>query len=282
MQYTPAHILNPPVPEVTPAMAATAAAQQPVLVRRLKLTNIVPHQGSIFFYSESLPMPLSISESKTLVFGGEEITALEYCYRVLEIGDMIDAVLAAPTTDQIPIQTFWIHVVYVGQPSQAGIYSKKEDGLFAMRTKAGEKAERLVARRLRDNCGHSFPNELCETPGFFEIRYEGKRNRKPDRRCLSCGLTFEVKKRNKDRLFRVSHSNERQFAAENAASGWHAFVFPDCSIHFITNQMLAQAISTGRFSAGKDRYDTWAEINPDAIVVSSPPVCPSVKQPNLV
>jgi hypothetical protein len=194
---------------------------------------------------------------------------------VLETIAMIDAVVRPPADDRIPVDLFWIHIVYVGEPQRAGAFSKKEDGLFAMRAKSGEKAERIVAKQLRDDFGHSFPQAMLATPGYFEIRYDGKKHRKPDRKCLVCGLTFEIKKRNRDRFFRVSHSQHRPFAHENHPTDWHAFVFPDMKPRFMSNAVIANAIASGLFDAGFDKYDSWADIRPEAAFVSAPPSCES-------
>ncbi|CAH2904349.1 MAG: hypothetical protein PPHEMADM_5339 [uncultured Paraburkholderia sp.] len=140
---------------------------------------------------------------------------------------------------------YWIHIEYVGSLSEAGAFRKKEDGLFAMRTKAGEKAERIVARKLKVDFGHSFSDPMLNSPGFFQIHYADKKDRKPDRICRRCGLTFEVKKRNRDSHYRMSHSVKRPFGSENHPEGWHAFVFRDRSIHFVPNATIAQAIADG-------------------------------------
>ena len=219
-------------------------------------------------------MQLTIRQEHKMVFGGEEVTALDYLRRVLERGDMIDCVAGPVVDGRIPLSLFWIHITYIGQPWEAGNFSKKEDGLFAMRAKAGEKAERIVANTLHRKFGHSFPRSLLETPGYFEIRYDGtKKLRKPDRRCLVCGLTFEIKKRNRDHRFRVSHSDGRTFSAENRPDGWHAFVFPDMKPRFMSNKVIADAIENGLFDPGSDKYDSWADIRSDAVEVSDPPSC---------
>jgi hypothetical protein len=108
------------------------------------------------------------------------------------------------------------------------------------------------------------------------IHYRDKKMRKPDspdRRCTVCGLAIEIKKRNKDRRLRVSHSEARPFISENAADGWHAFVFPDMRPRFVANAAIAAAIAAGRCSVERDRYDSWAEINADAVEFAVPPEC---------
>ncbi|MCL9845842.1 hypothetical protein [Ralstonia solanacearum] len=271
MEYTPDAIAKAQIAEIQ--LNDIHVAHGRSLVRRLRLSNFAVTDRRLDLVVEGLSMPLSTPANQTMVFGGESISALDYLKRVLERGDMIDAVVHPPANDRIPVDLFWIHIVYVGEPSKAGTFSKKEDGLFAMRAKSGEKAERIVAKKLHDDFGHLFPQITLTTPGYFEIRYDEKKHRKPDRRCLACGLTFEIKKRNRDRLFRVSHSQHRPFTAENHPSGWHAFVFPDMKPRFMSNAVIANAIASGLFDAGFDRYDSWADIRPEAASVSDPPSC---------
>ncbi len=280
----PLHVLKESM-EYTPAAVAAAAMQEvapedllglsgPALVRRLRLIAFHLDDGWLYLRVDGLDMPLTIRQDQRMVFGGEGISALDYLRRVLERGDLIDCVAAPTEAGRLPLSLFWIHIIYVGQPRDAGNFSKKEDGLFAMRAKAGEKAERIVAKKLHNSFGHSFPPALLDTPGYFEIRYDStKKRRKPDRRCLTCGLTFEIKKRNRDHRFRVSHSDGRPFAAENNPNGWHAFVFPDMKPRFMSNKVIADAIALGLFDPGSDEYDSWADIRPDAVAVSDPPKC---------
>ena len=271
MEYTPKAVAQAQVAEIRQDDVHGASGRS--LVRRLRLTDFVLSDGRLDLVIEGLSLPLSIRANHMMVFGDESISALDYLKRVLERGDMIDAVVSPPADDRIPTELFWIHIVYVGEPGRAGAFSKKEDGHFAMRAKSGEKAERIVAKKLHDDFGHSFPSVMLSTPGYFEIRYDSKRIRKPDRKCTVCGLTFEIKKRNRDKYFRVSHSHQRPFAQENHPDGWHAFVFPDMKPRFMANRVIANAIASGLFDAGSDRYDTWAQIRPEAAVVSDPPVC---------
>lgn len=272
MEYTPAAVAAAAMQQATPAdlQSLTGSA----LVRRLRLTAFDLDDGWLDLTVDGLEMPLTIRQQHRMVFGGEGISALDYLRRVLERGDLIDCIAGPMDAGRIPLTLFWIHIVYVGQPKDAGDFSKKEDGLFAMRAKAGEKAERIVAKKLHHNFGHSFPPDLLATPGHFEIRYDStKKRRKPDRRCLVCGLTFEIKKRNRDHRFRVSHSDNRPFAAENKPDGWHAFVFPDMKPRFMSNKVIADAIALGHFDPGSDEYDSWADIRPDAVAVCDPPQC---------
>jgi len=272
MKYTPAAVAALELQELGPSDLVALTA--PALVRRLRLHAFALDDGRLDLSVDSLQAPLTIRQAHRMVFGGEEVSALDYLKRVLERGDMIDCVAGPMEAGRVPLRWFWIHIRYVGQPSDAGDFSKKEDGLFAMRAKAGEKAERIVAKTLSRNFGHTFPPSLLETPGHFEIRYDStKKLRKPDRRCLDCGLTFEIKKRNRDYRFRVSHSDKRPFAAENHPDGWHAFVFPDMRPRFMSNRVIADAIERGLFYPGSDQYDSWADIGPEAVEVSDPPAC---------
>lgn len=272
MEYTPAAVAASAIREGTSAdlLALTA----PALIRRLRLQAFNLAEGWLELSVDEPDVHLIIPAEQRMIFGGESVSAVEYLKRVLERGDMIDCVAGPTNAGKVPITLFWIHIIYIGRPRDAGYFSKKEDGLFAMRAKSGEKAERLVANTLHRRFGHSFPQSLLETPGYFEIRYDStKKIRRPDRRCLTCGLTFEIKKRNRDRQFRVSHSDNRPFATENRADGWHAFVFPDMKVRFLSNRAIASAIERGLFVRGADRYDSWADIYPDAVEVSNPPTC---------
>lgn len=276
MEYTPESVRLMSVQETLPE--ALVSATDLVLVRRLKLVKFNRQRLGDFvrldLLADGLSWPMSIPAGQEMSFGGERIRALEYLKRVLEFGDMVDAVVGPIREGGIPVKMFWIHIEYVGSPKDAGSFSRKEDGLFAMRAKAGEKAERVVAKLLRDDYGHVFTEGMCDTPGFFEIRYDKtKRQRKPDRKCLACGLSFEVKKRNRDEYFRVSHSRSRPFDDENGLKGWHAFVFPDMKVKFVRNIAIAEAVRNGCFTEGSDSYDTWADIDPEAISVSEPPMC---------
>lgn len=274
MEYTPEEIQRLVVGEKSASEAQ--ALDRPALIRRIRVTGFERQGGLLSLCTETLPLPLTIPEASIITFGDESVTAIEYFRRVIENGDMIDAVMLPQEAGVFPLKSFWIRIEYVGAPSAGQKFSKKDDGLFAMRAKAGEKAERIVARTLRDKFGHAFPPGMCDSPGYFEIRYIGKKQRKPDRKCLSCDLTFEIKKRNKDHHFRVSHSNGRTFASENALDGWHAFVFPDMKPRFVINAEIVQAITDKRFRPGKDNYDSWADIDTGAVVVSDPPHCTSL------
>jgi hypothetical protein len=272
MEYTPRSVLGKGLPEALAVDVGNLVS--PAIVRRLRTTHAWTRQRKLLVIGiESLSAPVAIPCGRELVFGNETIAAREYFRRVIERGDMIDAVISPARDAVFPMTCFWVRIEFVGEPRDAGNYSKKDDGLFAMRAKAGEKAERVVARHLRDNLQHRFTAGMCDSPGFFEIRYAGKKTRRPDRKCTTCGLTFEVKKRNKDEKFRVSHSALRPFSTENALDGWHAFVFPDMKPRFVANAVIAQAIEAGRCEPGYDEYDVWVDINDDAIALSEPPRC---------
>jgi hypothetical protein len=277
MEYTPKEFKSLGIGEVSPndMNNLTDAA----VVRRLRVIRFTIQDEMLSLHIETPPIILTIPCERVMQFGPDSITAKQYFVQVIENRDLIDAVITPRSGDVFPMRCYWIHIEYVGQPSAAGRFAIKEDGLFAMRAKAGEKAERIVARLLRDAYGHPFPTEMCESPGFFEIRYAGKKQRKPDRRCKVCGLTFEMKKRNKDQKFRISHSDGRPFASENALDGWHAFVFPDMKPRFVKNSVIIEAINNGRFKKrdhsqqNENEVDEWADVDPDAIVLSSPPNC---------
>lgn len=270
--YTPAPIAAPAMQEVAPAEIPTLTG--PSLVRRLRLDTLTLEDGWPNLVVDDIDMPLTVRQDHRMTFGGEGISAMDYLRRGSERGDMIDCVVVPSKASRIPLTLFWINIVYIGQPEDAGHFSKKEDGLFAMRAKGGEKVERAVAKKLHQSLGHSFHPDLLDSPGHFQTRYDNtKKRRKPDRLCLVCGLTFEIKKRNLDHRFRVSHSEKRPFAAENRPEGWHAFVFPDMKPRFVSNKLIADAIARGLFISGSDHYDSWADIQLDAAAVSDPPHC---------
>lgn len=275
MEYIPAEIRRQGVQEM-PLSLAEDAARPAGIFRGLKATEARKDGDRLIIGTSTLPVPLSIPLNTILTFGDEKITAENYARRVIERDDQLDAVLLPRANGVFPMLYYWIRIVYVGQPLDPRSYAKKDDGLFAMRAKSGEKAERIVARHLRDNGGHIYPINSRESPGYFEIRYAGKKKREPDspdRRCTVCGLSIEIKKRNKDQKFRVSHSVGRPFKTENALDGWHAFVFPDMKPRFVSNAAIAQAIDAKQCQITHDRYDSWAEINTDAIDIGIPPSC---------
>lgn len=247
--------------------------RSPAIVRRLKISAATfTETGLLKITTDHLVM--TIEQDKTMRFGPETITAKNYFQRVIERGDLIDAVVLPKAEDgSHPIDAFWIDIRYVGASPSDGWGTMKEDGQFAMRAKAGEKAERVVTRMLRDVHGHSFEDGACETPGFFEIRSKDKRIRRPDRVCSCCGMTVEVKKRNADTQFVVSHSERRPFKTENASNGIHAFVFADMQPRFVSNNDIARALMLGRFRNGQGTHDRWAEIDQNAVTVIDPPRC---------
>ena len=276
MEYTPLNIQAMNLAERLPEEVGSLA--EAAIVRRLRAMDFKVKAGLLCLAIDGLDLPLTIPRVSVLVFGTEQVRAIDYFRRVLERGDMVDAVVMPRQGNGFPMRSFWIRIEYADMRSATGSFSKKDDGLFAMRAKAGEKAERVVARQLRDQFGHSFPTAMLDSPGFFEIRYKAKKLRQPDRKCLACGLTFEVKKRNRDQHLRVSHSEGRPFATENIPEGWHAFVFADMKARFVSNSAIAQAIQGRQYEPGEDQYDRWAQINPGAITLSDPPHCPGPAQ----
>ncbi|MFP3647061.1 hypothetical protein [Paraburkholderia sp. SIMBA_054] len=271
MEYIPEEMQRLGVVETTVSDLPTLTTR--ALIRCLPVVDVELTSTTLFMVTPQVDDPLSIPRNWWMKFGTEVITASEYFRQVIERGDMVDAVVMPARDGAIPVQSYWIHIEYSGTPS--GYFRKKDDGLFAMWTKSGEKAERVVARILRDDYGHSFHADRFNSPGFFEIRYDKKKIRSPDMTCLACGLTFEVKKRNRDTHFRPSHSSNRPFASENRMDGWHAFVFPDMKPRFIPNASIAQAIAEGCFWPGQNQYDSWAEV--DHLTPTNPPYCSSAE-----
>lgn len=267
MEYTPKHLPYRPtnVCEISDICSISASA----IVRKIKVSDFGLREGRLLLHSTEVPVPLSIDCKTRMTFGTETVTAKDYFRWVIERDDYIDALVLPQINGVIPISTYWIHINYVGTPS--GSFSKKDDGLFALRAKAGEKAERHVTRYLIEKFGHSFPDDLSRSPGYFEIRYKHKKKRLPDRICSVCGLEVEVKKRNRDRHFRVSHSQGREFGQENSLEGWHAFVFSDMKPRFLANAEIMSAIQGGNFQPGRDQYDRWADV--DGLTHCDPPKC---------
>ena len=272
MEYTPEEVQRLGLVEKPASQAGMLTG--PAIIRRLPLTDRRVINGELQMTTSALPAPMCLAADHPMQFGAETIEAREYFKRVIEKGDLVDAAIYPQENGGFPTISYWIHIDYIGTPSAAGWYSKKDDGLFAMRAKAGEKAERRVTNLLRDEFGHQFPSALHFSPGVFQIYYKGKRQRKPDRICLTCGLTVEVKKRNKDYHYRVSHSSLRPFASENDIGplDWHAFVFPDMSMDFVPNALIAQAIANNQFTPGSDNFDSWADVD-GAVSHQEPPSC---------
>lgn len=272
-RYTPKVIRQRSLKDVPAPIAKHLGSA--AIVRRLKVLDATFTESLLIITTDYLV--LTIEQDRTMKFGPETITAKNYFQRVIERGDLIDAVvLPRAEGGSHPVEAFWIDVRYVGASPSDGWGTMKEDGQFAMRAKAGEKAERVVTRLLRDTAGHTFEEGACETPGFFEIRSKDKRIRRPDRVCLCCGMTVEVKKRNNDTNFVVSHSERRSFHTENVANGVHAFVFADMQPRFVSNTDIAHALVNGRYSNGQGTHDRWAEIDHDAVRVIEPPRCNAV------
>lgn len=271
-EYVPAQFASRRLPEINKlgfASLTTAA-----IARRLKVIRCTGKDLNMYLWIEGLDATLRISQRHMMVFGDIEFSALDYFRMVIEDGDHIDAVVGPFDGEAYSVECFWIRIVYQGSVEEAGSFSRKEDGMFAFRTKAGEKAERVTARILHRDFGHSFAQAMFDTPGHFVIRLDkNKKVRKPDRKCLICGLEFEMKKRNRDRRFRVSHSAGRPFCEENRSDGWHAFVFPDMKPRFVPNSKIADAIKQNRFQQGKDGYDAWAEMPEAEAWVCDPPRC---------
>lgn len=275
MEYTPSEIRQQNIEEMDRARL-NEINRAPGIFRQLRATEARKDVEHLLLTVSEVDQPLKIPSRLTMTFGTETITAENYARRVIERDDQIEAVLGPSSGGFFPMYYYWIRIVYVGRPLNPASYSKKDDGLFAMRAKSGEKAERIVARHLRDNGGHIYPINSRESPGYFEIRYIGKQKREPgnpDRRCTVCGLSIEIKKRNKDQRFRVSHSEGRPFCTEHAMDGWHAFVFPDMKPRFVANEAIARLIAAGQHRPGRDAYDSWADLDPAMVTIASPPAC---------
>lgn len=204
---------------------------QTTVIRKVKLLNIKGKSGHLYKLEfEGLPLPIVVNPQSVMIFGDERVTIEDYIQRVVEKSDFLDLIIEPTKSPQATY--LWVHIHYLEEKPSDLTFSEKDAGLFGMRTKSGEKAERRVARDLMTSYGHRYPPEALEGPGVFQITYKGKKKRKPDMVCIICKLHVEVKKRNRDRRFRISHSPSRPFQQENKLSGWHAFVFPEMSIHY--------------------------------------------------
>lgn len=277
LPYTPKAMLAMSLP--TLEKSDVSPDMPPAIVRGLTVVGRGRDESKDYLVIEinGLGYPLWIKADIDLGIGDKPISAVDYFRRVIEPDDRIDIVSAAVQSvpDAVLIDKYWIEIRYVGTPRERGSMGRfKEDGMFAMRTKAGEKAERRAARVLVERYGHQFSKQLSESPGCFQIYYEGKRDRKVDRVCLACGMQVEVKKRNTDQHFRVSHSALRPFKTENSPDGWHAFVFADLRPRFVPNTQIFEALANGQYRQGGDKYDEYAQIFPTAIQVVEPPMCP--------
>lgn len=139
MNYTPKAVLARRFEEMD-ISRIDDPRRQPGIFRRLSVISHEKAGGKLWIKTELSPLFLAIPCESGMTFGHETVTAETYADRVLEPGDLIDAALLAPSDGVIPVAQYWIHIVYQSQRMRPPRPSEKEDGLFAMRTKAGEKA----------------------------------------------------------------------------------------------------------------------------------------------
>lgn len=247
---------------------------QVTVIRSAKLLNIKGKSSPFYKLEfEGLHSPVLVNPKSVMIFGDESVTIENYIRRVVEKNDFLD--LIAETNKSPQVTYLWVHIDYLEEKPAGLKFSEKDAGLFGMRTKSGEKAERRVAQDLVTSYGHHYPPELLEGAGVFQITYTGKKKRKPDLVCTACKLHVEVKKRNRDQRFRISHSSGRPFQGENIPDGWHAFVFPDMSIHYLSNSAILNLLNEGHYTAGHDQYDAWADLKADMVKEETPPECKS-------
>ena len=198
---------------------------------------------------------------------------------VLEEGDELDVVIEPFDTshpDYVQLACLWIHIYYPDPEAERPTGSSiKEDGHFALLTKAGEKAERYVAMMLIREHGHRFPactdDGKCMSPGYFTLWFRRKRDRRIDLTCRRCKMRVEVKRRRRDRHLRFSHSDTRKFSSENDVNGWHAFVFPDWSVEFYRNDDVLPLIE--KATEEQSSHDTYVPISRTDIRPTAPPAC---------
>lgn len=247
---------------------------QTTVVRRVKLLNIKGKAGRLYKLEfDDVPSAVPVNPKSVMEFGGESVTIEEYIWRAVEKNDLLDLILEPNKSPQAT--HLWVHIDYLEERPDDSDFSEKDAGLFGMRTKAGEKAERLVARELVATYGHRYPSSRLEGAGVFQITYTGKKKRKPDLVCTACQLHVEAKKRNRDRRYRISHSDGRPFQRENKPDGWHAFVFPDRTIHYVPNKAIITLLRQGYYTAGRDRHDAWADLDSNKVQEVPPPHCNS-------
>lgn len=270
MKYTPEKYAG--LPDVNFEDIGSSKCFPKWVLRNFRVSKLSRIKGdALWLTNDSGTSSLVIPSKTAMRFGTETISATEYSKRVLEQGDFIDAIINKQVGAIFNAEAYWVQIRYRDQPTPGMKFRRKDDGLFAMRAKAGEKAERTVASKLMMQSRHTFESTRTKSPGFFEITYANKKVRKPDLICQSCGLRFEVKKRNRDFNFRISHSRGRPFSGENNADDWHAFVFPDNSVRFVKNREIISEIQSGRAIEGSDKYDTWADVN--EAKSEEPPLC---------
>jgi len=270
--YVPPDYLNLNLVE-GPILNLCRPVDEPTIVREVRCTgaSFSEDKKNLLLQIYTLDQPVLISASKNMRFGNESITARDYFKRVIELDDFVDFILLPGSLPHV--SCFWIHIKYVGSKPDDLTFSKKDDGLFSMNAKSGEKAERRVAQRLSEKFGHSYPDEKLQGNGCFEIRYTNKKKRSPDLICSVCQLQIEVKKRNKDEKFRISHSRSRPWKEENGPLGWHALVFPDMSIHFVSNQQITKLLNSNSYVDGRNQYDAWADLDKALVQEEAPPLC---------
>ena len=243
------------------------------IVRGVRLLKATKQGNKLNLYLDGLSsQPLSLPCDHVMRYGDWNLSVFEYYKHAVETGDLLDFILDPACPHRVPY--FWVHTVYRDK-LQGKRNSWKEDGLFVFRTKSGEKAERHVARELVENYGHSFPRDRLETPGYFEIYYQGKRERQPDLVCSKCKLVVEVKKRNFDNKYRISHSSARTFLKENDPEGWHAFVMKDMGILYVSNDQIIRLIQERKYKENDaaDPYDSWLELFTTEVKPQTPPRC---------
>lgn len=237
-------------------------------IRRQTITRITPGDRWLELELAEHDRPVKIGARRPLRLGDWTITATEYAHRALDPGDLID--LAVDTGKIIAL---WVSIDRIGGPVPSRSFSLKDDHLFALRARSGEKAE----RRVRDHlvaAGHAIRLSPDAEPGPFVLRSAGKGHRSADLACTRCGMTVEVKKRNHDRRLRVSHSTARPFTDEHKpADGYHAFVWPDFTIELVANATIIDLIARRQTTAGHDRHDRWTDLPADTPTLERPPAC---------
>jgi len=171
-------------------------------------------------------------------FGLERVSATDYYDCVFSNGDLVDLAVDGALT------YIWIHINYQGQRTETSTFSAKGNGLFALCARAGEKAEAAVRRCLSGDFGHGF-GPLDDSADRLVIQYTNKRVRRPDLGCPKCSTKFEVKKRNRDRNFRISRSAVRPFGSENQPGVQHCLVFLDFQLRFVPNSTILACLNDG-------------------------------------
>jgi len=131
MSYVPSSHAKLSLPEIVPEDLPPLSETS--IVRLLPVRYAALRDG-FFFLGPDRDNLVRVDSDRRMTFGGETVR---------------------PTPEGPLVEICWIRIEYVGERLEDGKFSLKEDGLFALRAKAGEKAERRAAQVL---AGYFAPN----------------------------------------------------------------------------------------------------------------------------